>query len=265
MIRNIFLDLDGTLIDCPKGRCGLSDAAAGVLNGLKSRGIKLFVATGRSISLLPPSVRGFGFQGYVLTNGASVWADGRELCRHAFPAGLAARLTKQLEEAGFEYALQIPGGTFLSENRRELLPYFKKHMFDETFLTKKPLADCLPEVLKVEVYVRPGQRERAAQILSPLAYDCPPDGRTVEACPAQVSKASGAGELLSHLGLSMQETMCFGDAENDLELFRDAGWSVAMGNASERVKARACDVCKSVEDEGVARYLEKYFEKLLTS
>ena len=81
----------------------------------------------------------------------------------------------------------------------------------------------------------------------------------MEAAPAQVTKASGARELLAFLGASMKETMCFGDAQNDLELFAGAGWAVAMENACAQVQEQAEAVCKSVKEDGVARYLEKYF------
>ena len=86
-----------------------------------------------------------------------------------------------------------------------------------------------------------------------------PENNALEAYSRTVSKATGARELMDHLGIDRAETMCFGDAQNDLELFRMAGWSVAMGNACEEVRKQADDVCGCVGEDGVARYLERYF------
>lgn len=259
MIRTIFFDLDGTLIDCMKGWSSLSGYTLEVFAKLRRRGLRLIVATGRSASMLPPSVRDFGFDGYVLANGASVWAGKKEVSRHVLPEELAGGLVGRLERENLEYALQLPGGTYLSENRQGILPYFKRHLFEEAFLVDGPLRECLAEILKIEAYVPGRAREDIVRLFHPLACDCPPDGHTVEAAPAQVTKASGARELLAFLGASMKETMCFGDAQNDLELFAGAGWAVAMENACAQVQEQAEAVCKSVKEDGVARYLEKYF------
>ena len=44
-----------------------------------------------------------------------------------------------------------------------------------------------------------------------------------------------------------------GDSANDMEMLRAAGTGIAMGNASEEVKALADEVTDSVADDGVYR------------
>jgi Cof subfamily protein (haloacid dehalogenase superfamily) len=71
-----------------------------------------------------------------------------------------------------------------------------------------------------------------------------------------VSKGSGLEFLADRLGFSRERTIAFGDGENDVELVEWAGYGVAVGNASPRVKAVADWVCPSAEHEGVAAVLE---------
>lgn len=72
------------------------------------------------------------------------------------------------------------------------------------------------------------------------------------------SKASGVELLAQSLGIKMQEVMAIGDNNNDLEMLQAAGWSVAMGQAPETVKAVANVVTTSNAEDGVALAIEHY-------
>jgi Cof subfamily protein (haloacid dehalogenase superfamily) len=71
-----------------------------------------------------------------------------------------------------------------------------------------------------------------------------------------VTKGAGLDFLAGHMGFTREETIAFGDGENDVELVEWAGFGIAVENAHERVKAVADWICPSAEDEGVARVLE---------
>ena len=59
------------------------------------------------------------------------------------------------------------------------------------------------------------------------------------------------------LGIAPDDVVAFGDAENDIEMFRVARFSVAMGQASASVKAAATAVTADNDDDGVAVALER--------
>jgi Cof subfamily protein (haloacid dehalogenase superfamily) len=71
-----------------------------------------------------------------------------------------------------------------------------------------------------------------------------------------VTKGAGLDFLASHMGFTREQTIAFGDGENDVELVEWAGFGIAVENAHERVKAVADWICPSAEDEGVAQVLE---------
>jgi len=58
------------------------------------------------------------------------------------------------------------------------------------------------------------------------------------------------------LGIDPREVVAFGDAENDIQMFRAAGTSFAMGQASEVVKAAATAVTAPNTEDGVALAIE---------
>src|SRR5262249_9677270 len=59
------------------------------------------------------------------------------------------------------------------------------------------------------------------------------------------------------LDVGLAEVVAIGDADNDMEMFRVAGGSFAMGQASPAVKAAARAVTASNEDDGVAQAIER--------
>ena len=71
-----------------------------------------------------------------------------------------------------------------------------------------------------------------------------------------ITKASGLDFLAGRMGFTPQQTVAFGDGENDVELVAWAGFGVAVENAHERVKAVADWICPPAADEGVAAVLE---------
>jgi hydroxymethylpyrimidine pyrophosphatase-like HAD family hydrolase len=60
------------------------------------------------------------------------------------------------------------------------------------------------------------------------------------------------------MGIEKEEICVFGDYDNDLPMFREAGLSVAMGNARQEVKDLADIVTSANDDDGVAEAIRKY-------
>jgi hydroxymethylpyrimidine pyrophosphatase-like HAD family hydrolase len=74
---------------------------------------------------------------------------------------------------------------------------------------------------------------------------------------ATASKGAALTAACRHLGIATDTVIAFGDAENDIEMFRVAGASVAMGQADAAVKAAATVVTLRNDEAGVARAIEK--------
>ena len=72
-------------------------------------------------------------------------------------------------------------------------------------------------------------------------------------------KASGLKRLVQRWGITPEQCAAFGDGGNDIEMLKYCGYSYAMENAPENVKAAAKNVCPSNEDDGVLVTLEKLF------
>ncbi len=69
--------------------------------------------------------------------------------------------------------------------------------------------------------------------------------------PKGGGKAAAIAQTLEYLGITPQETIAFGDGGNDLSMFELVGTAVAMGNASDEVKAAADVITDDVDHDGI--------------
>lgn len=66
------------------------------------------------------------------------------------------------------------------------------------------------------------------------------------------TKGNGLRSLCRYLGIGMDHVMAFGDSYNDMNMLQEAGIGVAMGNASDEIKAAADVITLSNDEDGVA-------------
>lgn len=73
------------------------------------------------------------------------------------------------------------------------------------------------------------------------------------------TKQKGIETVLDLLQIAKEESIGVGDGYNDLPIFAATGVHVAVGNAVEEIKKRADYIAPSVEQDGVATVIQKYF------
>jgi hydroxymethylpyrimidine pyrophosphatase-like HAD family hydrolase len=75
-------------------------------------------------------------------------------------------------------------------------------------------------------------------------------------------KDANKGAVVAYLSKTMkipaEEIATIGDQPNDELMFRVSGFSIAMGNASDEVKAKATVTTADSENEGFAKAVEDY-------
>ena len=76
--------------------------------------------------------------------------------------------------------------------------------------------------------------------------------------PPGIDKGRLVELLGQRLGIAQSEILVLGDMENDLEMFRKAGFAVAMGNATDEVKRAAQATTLSNEEDGFAVAIERH-------
>jgi hydroxymethylpyrimidine pyrophosphatase-like HAD family hydrolase len=73
-----------------------------------------------------------------------------------------------------------------------------------------------------------------------------------------VDKGLAVRALSATIGIPLAQIVTLGDMENDVPMFRQAAFSIAMGNASDAVKRQARAATLTNDDDGFAAAVEKF-------
>ncbi|MCL5969959.1 MAG: HAD family hydrolase [Patescibacteria group bacterium] len=73
----------------------------------------------------------------------------------------------------------------------------------------------------------------------------------------KATKQNAIMKVADMLKINKDEIIGIGDGNNDVLLLEACGYKVAMGNATDRLKAIANEVIASCKDDGVAKFIDK--------
>ncbi len=258
--RALLVDVDGTLTCARQKRP--SPRVVRALEDLRRRGVTVALATGRTLKACRSEVMG-GFvpDYYLCINGALAAAeDGRVLFHHPMSLRQFNTVLTLAEREDCPLGFAFQEGYYMYVGDEVYRPFYREVNGDMV-----TLRDCSDHTRHLE-----GLPYAAFGILPPDKLEIfrdPALGLHVTAfdenvydiCQVGQTKAVGAAALLEGLGLRWEELVAVGDGENDVELLSAAGLGVAMGNASDYVKAHADAVAPSVLEDGVLQVIETYF------
>jgi len=84
-------------------------------------------------------------------------------------------------------------------------------------------------------------------------------GYAIHLCDPRVHKAIGVRKAVETLGYRSKDALGIGDGQNDIELLREVGYGVALGNAPKILKDVADHVTRKSYGEGFVEAVEKFF------
>lgn len=102
------------------------------------------------------------------------------------------------------------------------------------------------------------QLERLPNVTAAGVTSWTHEGIDIHITHREATKEHAITELLSLLGIDKQGSIGVGDANNDVHLFKAVGRKIAMGNATDLLKSQADEVCDSVDNDGLAKVIERY-------
>lgn len=249
--KAIFLDIDGTLVSFRTHVIPRSTIEA--LKAVRKKGVKVYVATGRP-KLLIDNLGGLEYDGLVTTTGAHC-LDAKD---HTISLRPIARedvaLLVRHHESSPDEAFPV---IFVSEDE-----LFVTHVTPELESLSQllhfkippilPAAHALEKsILQLIAFFPPQKEKNYMQTLLPGCVAMRWHETFADIITQGVSKSYGIDQILKHEHLNLEETIAFGDGGNDIDMLRHVGFGIAMGNASEEVKAAARWVTRSVDEDGV--------------
>lgn len=267
-VKLIACDLDGTLLGAD--HITVSERNKKALLEAQEKGIKIAVATGRTLSVIYNVIDQLPFVDYVIySNGAAVCdlKTAKTVYEDYMPADTASDIFKFLSgfPAYFEF---YQDGKQHSQKGRE--KYFTGMDLPQEFLDSYAASTIMHDeimtladknVEKINLFYFGGEyyEEIKNYLFNHSGIDCTsPVSGDIEMTAKGVDKAKALKGLCSELGIDSSEVMAFGDADNDLGMLEFAGFGTAMENAAQICKEKAKYITLSNVEDGVGVFVERY-------
>lgn len=251
MIKSVFFDIDGTLISFKTHK--MPESTKKALNLLREKGIKLFIATGRSPYALPAikNILDFQFDGYVMLNGQYCIVDDKVIRDEALPTNSIKSILPYMEKEKISCEFVEIDYSYLNfENERVLeLRKFLGNTVNEHPM-ENPERSLENKTYQLCAYIKDYEEKEYFENM-PNCRGVRWNPLFVDVIPENGGKAVGIEKLLNHLGYSKDETMAFGDGGNDIEMLEYVKIGVAMGNAGDIVKKSADYITDDVDSDGI--------------
>lgn len=260
-ISLVLADVDGTLVTEAKI---LTHRARDAVKALRDHRIRFAITSGRPprgmamlLDALEIDTPIAGFNG-----GLFVQPDLTILSKTTVPVGIASRAIDLIRRHGLDVWV-YSGNDWLISNPDA--PHVAREAWTMKFPPKlvTDIAEHLENVAKIVGVSDDLERVQGCEADAQASF-----GDRVTAARSQpyyldiTNKNANKGEVVeflsAHIGVPAEEIATIGDQQNDVLMFAKSGFSIAMGNASDEVKARASVVTDSYRDEGFAKAMEKF-------
>lgn len=263
----IAFDMDGTLLNSKKE---ISQKTLEAIDKAFDAGKEVILSTGRCVAELNEYISQIPKLRYInCVSGALVYdlKEKKNIYSNAIPP---EKVKEILEVSKLEDCMVhiMTTHSFVQEKDLENMAYFGMGIYQNMF---SKVTDTVSDIYsfysdnnfpveKLNLYHhsqkgRGRSRERLAD--SGLALSNAEES-SLEMSEEGVTKGTGLLKLCEHLGISIEETIAVGDADNDIDVLKTAGLSIAMDNAADNIK-NICDVIVSdCDSDGCVEAIEKY-------
>lgn len=254
-------DVDGTLVDSGKT---LTPATLAAVGRLRERGIAFSLISSRP----PIGLRGLiGPLGLTLPLGAFNGStllnpDLSVIAQTLIPADAAREAVAFLDARGVDvwvfahgrWQLRDPAAPYTDKERHTL------QAEPDVVADLGPLLDAAAKITGVS-----GDFDALAQCETALAHALGERATVhrsqryyLDVTPPGVDKGTAVAAIAQAAGVPLAETLTIGDMANDVPMFRVAGLGIAMGNATDAVKAAAGGTTRTNDADGFADAMARY-------
>ena len=234
MIKAIFFDIDGTILN---GNKGIPNSTLLALDKLREKDIKTIICTGRGYDeTMALNIE--NIDAYILLNGQIAY-DNKD------------KLIELFNNKKIPFGLVDERNTYLN-----YIDDYVRYVHDTVNLR-------MPEVKEYdgqEIY----QALAYGKVKDYIEKELPDFMATswhfdgVDIVPKDSGKDKGIIEYCKLRNIDIKDTMAFGDGENDIEMLKTVGIGVAMGNSIDIVKENADYITDRIEEDGLYKALRHY-------
>lgn len=249
MEKIVFIDVDGTLL--PKGSPDVPESTVRAISELQKKNIGVVLCTGRHpLELQQLGLLRYPFDGYVLLNGQLVL----DKQMNVISARTISGADKDELIALFE-SRQAP--MILVEKDRLFMNFHNDVVREVQADIASPVYDVGvyqgADVFMATIFAARGEEKTFSNLVSSRWHE-----QAMDIFLPDGGKVYGMKKIMELENVRQEDTIAFGDGDNDIEMLKFAGFGVAMGNAPDNVKEAADFVTSPASKDGIEQALMYY-------
>lgn len=255
--KYFFFDVDGTLTTTDQQEeNSIMKSTLQTIESLRNNGHFVAIATGRSLAMAKDYARITNIPNMVTNGGDGLYLNGKVLRMDSLDREKCIQICEELQLLEIEFAIvdgdcltyQCCNKKFCEKTKGSLT--MMKAIINEDFDFHQ-----VKEFHKIFVAVSPEEEEtlHCKNILPYMRYH--DNGIVFESD----NKYAGIEKMMHYLEAPVEDIVVFGDGKNDISMFKQASFSIAMGNAVEELKQNADFITKRNDEDGIT-YACQYFK-----
>ncbi len=263
----IFLDIDGTLTE--PGKNQPPQSALWAIREARERGHRVFLCSGRNYGMLSPLLA-YPFDGVIASSGGCILCGDQVIYDRPVSKAVQARAEQLLRKKGIFYTIECRDNSYTDPGFKAFLREHVEEGANSELLRWREQLEQSLNILSLEEYQ--GQPVYKIVVMSPSPERLKELGKELEKdfslciqepdrygfvngelVSREYDKGRGVARVCRHLGVSVRDTIAFGDSMNDLEMIREAGLGICMENGCRQLKELADEICPPVTEDGIYR------------
>ncbi len=268
----IFLDIDGTLT-----MPGSNEPPASALRAIaqaRENGHRVFLCSGRNPGMLSPLLK-FGFDGYVSSSGGYVVCGEDVIYDCPMTPEQQKTALESLQKNGVFRTVECRDASYTDESFKQFLKDYAGSTGNSELLRWREQLEQSLHIEPMEKYAGDpiykvvmmfndmAQLEEPKRLLEKdFAFVIQEQGEAGiingELVNRSFDKGQGIRRVCEHLGMSIADSVGFGDSNNDREMLETVGLAICMENGSSEMKAIAHEIAPRVDEDGLYHMFVKH-------
>lgn len=260
----IVVDLDGTLLNI---NSGCSKKTKKYLNKLKDMGYIIVIATGRILRDAISVTDGANFANYVISSGGGLVYDMDNMKIISKSVISKSEIRRVFDSYNNEIDYMTMCDLYYynryGDNNSRMDLFYDKKIYDvDKFM--KDYNDIFHIIVKfknydlIDKYYSLFDSDKVDVLVMQDSFG---DKKWIEIFGEGVSKYSAIRKIMEIEKIDNSDVISFGDGRNDIDMIKNTGVGVAMGNALDEVKIVSDYVTISHNDDGVIYFLKGYLRE----
>lgn len=246
--KYLFFDIDGTLTTGGMDSM-IPESARQTLNELRERGHFVGIATGRPYAMCKDVAKELCIDSFICNGGNTVIHHGEKVMNESLNQVHVQTLIQECIANDFPYCIsQADDFYFLMQDMKRIPPV--KDTFITQFIQEEAFDPSKSKKVKRLLIFLTREQQKALTAfddLVPQRYDdafvmIEPD-----------DKFKGIHHLMNILQAPLEDVVVFGDGENDIKMFQQASFAIAVDNAVDALKKEADYITERSDADGIRK------------